>query len=1258
MSNEKIIKAGIQITAKADATELDAVRAKLAAIEEQLRNQGKTEEEISRQKYNYLSIEERYLLKADNQLKIEKEKQTVQEKNIKLTREETQELDALDKKIGQVIKSGGDLNKLLLELGQGTALGVMAVEAVKFQSAFADMQKSVQGTAPQMARLKQEIKELSNNLGVSANELMKTAAAAGSFGVATSDLAKFTEVATQMSRVFNISGEEVAQSLANIQKAFQFENTEQLQTFADNLAKLGEVANASEDEMLGVVDAVSTAAHQFGLSANETTALASAFLALGRSPSEASKSIKTLLQKLSTAETQSAGFQAALENIGLSANQLAQDIREKPQAALDEFLQTIKGLDETTQANVLQDLFGDNVGTQIQAVVQNLGEYEKALHSVAKEQDATGKLADKFGDSVETVAGEFAKLKNTVQNTLGTLGETLLPVISAAVKGLGSMADGVAWVVKSFPNLSQLAVILASSKLAIKAATAGFLKLGASGKKAGADIAQGMGGAITSVAALNRELDKTWASIEKAKSKADIENIFNGNGALATIATIRYSLMNLAKAATAAFAAWDIGSSIGKSLYENSDVAAAFGDWLGKGIAYIDAALTDRTVEDVKKHYKTKAEMTAELAREEAAAAARQAALEQQRAEQLAQQKQHIAELKAQYNETTQAIDAQIASLGLLNAENTGSGALYEQITAQIAGLTEKQAALNAEIAQHGEKIAKLAGGSDAVKTALANLGLSLNQLQTGISDSAAGIIADFGTAAEAVGHNAENMQALFSAAVAKMGNATEIDALKAKLQEVGEQGLLTADEIAQIADTAPKTADKVADAFKKIGVDIDAANKGISSGANRAMNDFQAATDAMAAAGEKDAKVIQAAFDEVFKRLKSNEELTQFQAALKASGDMALLSSEQVARLDTAIAQTAQSTQGLGENTAKFGEDAQKAYKQAINAAKEYGNATANATQKASIQVSEVYQKGQAATGGFMAAVDKIMTNVAKVAGASDEAASKIKANAYKMSKVTLASTETYLTRLFKNLKTVTNTHISSTRSAVRWTETLNKKISNGTVSMRDLAFATTATGDRFGTLDKATLSNLQQAIDNAKKKLEEMQNAARQTRQELEKEYAQTVGDTDKVADMEQQAKIKELQEKLAAAHKTGDSVQIAEYQRALKLQKQIGEEKQRQAEAEKVQAEIAEQEKRRQERVSEENKKIATPALQARKDSLVEIDLPQKVEIGNTKGLAEDLARQIGESLNQREKMIVEKALNAFSNEIKQALKRQSR
>ena len=1239
MSNEKIIKAGIHIKAEADASGVRPLQEELQTAAKNISN------------LNYAAENLGDALKNSSQEEVVSTLQDL-ENHAAAAADEVENLKNAWLNIEKISEQAG--------------LSMAVAAATQFEHNFAKMAHSVTGTSEQMSLLKQQIKDLSNEMGVAAADIMNVASAAAGFGVATEDLAQFSEIAIQMGKVFGVAGEEVAQSLANIQKAFQFENTEQLQKFADNLARLGEVANASEDEMLGVVDAVSTAAHQFGLSANETTALASAFLALGRSPSEASKSIKTLLQKLATAETQSAGFQAALANIGLSANQLAQDIREKPQAALNEFLQTIKGLDETTQANVLQDLFGDNVGTQIQAVVANLGEYQTALNAVANEQSAAGRLAEKYGEGMQTLVGELAKLKNTVQNTLATMGDALLPLITTGVKGLNEFASAISWVTKTFPNLTRLAVLFGTARMAINTVEIATKKWSLNTIKSLKDIgltaAKEMGIVSTSLktaAASAKELSSNLQEANAAglaNAKADVADFVDNIG------NIGAAFRKAAGIAAAAFAAWDIGSSFGKSLYEHSDVAAAFGDWLGKGIAYIDAALTDRTVEDVKKHYKTKAEMTAELAREEAAAAARQAELERNRAEQLAQQKQHIADLKQQYLDTTQAIDAQIASLGLLNAENTGSGVLYEQIVAQIGQLTEKQAALNAEIAQHGEKIAKLAGGSDAVKTALANLGLSLNQLQTGISDSAAGIIADFGTTAEAVGHNADNMQALFSAAVGKMSNATEIDALKAKLQEVGEQGLLTADEIAHIADTAPKTADKVSEAFKKIGVDIDAVNKGISRGANDAMKNFQAASDAMADSGKQNAKAIQAAFDEVFKRLKSNEELTQFQAALKASGDIALLSSEQVARLNNAIAASTQSTQDLSERTNEFGEKAHTAYQKATNAVADYQKAAKDAAD-AGIKVSEVYQKTASGAGSLASGLQSMINGTIKAGGASDEAAVKIKKMVAAMTPANGRDLIFWAQDYFKNLDRVMQAHQRATNGAISATERLNKAVQDGTVNSNMLARAAAAASSRFNTLDKATLDNLRQAIDSAKKKLQEMQNAARQTRTELEKEYAQTVGDTDKVADMEQQAKIKELQNKLQDAQKSGDSVQIAEYQRALKLQKQIGEEKQRQAEAEKVQAEIAEQEKRRQEQAKEDRRD--DPVWSSEKTdnfsgSLknIEIDLPQQVEMGNSKGLAEDLARQIGESLNQREKMIIEKALNAFSNEIKQALKRQSR
>lgn len=1228
MSNEKIIKAGIEIKANADVNGVRPLSEEIQTATKNINNLNDAAQNLGDLFQN-----------------------ASQQEAVKMLQDIENHAEAACGELENVAGSWVNLEKITGSAG----LSMAVAAATQFEHNFAKMAHSVTGTSEQMSLLKQQIKDLSNEMGVAAADIMNVASAAAGFGVATEDLAKFSEIAIQMGKVFGVAGEEVAQSLANIQKAFQFENTEQLQKFADNLAQLGEVANASEDEMLGVVDAVSTAAHQFGLSANETTALASAFLALGRSPSEASKSIKTLLQKLATAETQSAGFQAALENIGLSANQLAQDIREKPQAALNEFLQTIKGLDETTQANVLQDLFGDNVGTQIQAVVANLGEYQTALNAVANEQSAAGRLAEKYGEGMQTLIGELAKLKNTVQNTLATMGDALLPIITTGVKGLNEFASAISWVTKTFPNLTRLAVLFGTARVAINAVEIATKKWSLNTIKSLKDIgltaAKEMGiisGSLKTAAASAKELSgnlKEVGNTGLAGAKADVADFVDNIG------NIGAAFKKAAGIAAAAFASWDIGSSIGKSLYENSDVAAAFGDWLGKGIAYIDAALTERTVEDVQKHYKTKAEMTAELAREERQAAARQAELEQQKLKQLEQQKQKVAELKQEYQEVTDKINAQVASLELVD----GKGALYEQIQKQIEELTLRQTELSEAIADNGQVMTDLAGGSDKVKQALSGLGLSLFELKTGISETSQKVIDDFATAAAAVGFDAENMAVLFNATLSKIGDSSPaIEALTEKLQAVGDRAGLTSSEIEEIAAAANESADSVADAFSKLGVDIDAVHQGISSSAKRAFEAWADASNEMANAGKKDALVIQAAFDNVFSKLKTTNEFEAFKQQLNASSDAALLTAEQTQKLQDAIDGVSEKTGQLSQSTDEFSGVATDSYQNATSSVQEYGKAVANAAESTGELGGSLNEAGGGA-GGVGEAISAYATAIAKAGGASDEAVPKIK----KLAAVHMEGEHSAqsIFKYFDYVRRYTESYAQKTEAAAQSLQELNAAMNDGTVSMKNISSLSLLVGNGLKILDEQTLSSLRSAIDSARQKLEELQNASRNTRIELEREFASLTGNVEKVQDMEQKAKIKALQEKLDIAQKGGDQVQIEEYSRALKLQKDIGDEKKRQAEEQKIQAEIAEQEKKKQEREKEKNQDV----IVSKKDKHVagvDFDLSEKVEVGNIKGLAGDLARQIGETLNQREKMIVERALKAFSNEIKDALKRSAR
>ena len=147
---------------------------------------------------------------------------------------------------------------------------------------------------------------------------------------------------------------------------------------------------------------------------------------------------------------------------------------------------------------------------------------------------------------------------------------------------------------------------------------------------------------------------------------------------------------------------------------------------------------------------------------------------------------------------------------------------------------------------------------------------------------------------------------------------------------------------------------------------------------------------------------------------------------------------------------------------------------------------------------------------------------------------------------------------------------------------ENLTQKTSDGTVSMQDIAEATHAATTRIAQLDSTTLNNLHSAIDAARQKLADLAQQARDTTDSLEAELAQLRGDDSKTAALEQERKLRELNARLHEAEIRRNSEEIAQYRRAIELQRQIGDEKARQAAAKKAE----EQQRQQQQQTSGNN------------------------------------------------------------------------
>jgi hypothetical protein len=101
--------------------------------------------------------------------------------------------------------------------------------------------------------------------------------------------------------------------------------------------------------MVPALNRIGGTARQFGLTAVQASALAGAFISLGKAPEKAGTAINAMLSKLQTAGKQGKKFQDALRQMGMSAKQLEKDIGQDAQGALVKF--------KNGQANTLRNPF-------------------------------------------------------------------------------------------------------------------------------------------------------------------------------------------------------------------------------------------------------------------------------------------------------------------------------------------------------------------------------------------------------------------------------------------------------------------------------------------------------------------------------------------------------------------------------------------------------------------------------------------------------------------------------------------------------------------------------------------------------------------------------------------------------------------------------------------------------------------------------------------------------------------------------------
>lgn len=247
----------------------------------------------------------------------------------------------------------GDLAKEIIASG-GLAMAVnelkdllidCAKSAIEFESAFAGVEKTVDGTEDELKDISDGIKELATEIPLTTTELAKIAETAGQLGIAKENILGFTEVVANLSATTDLSAEEAAVSLARIANITKL-MTSEYDNFGSTLAALGNNSAAFESEILAMTTRLASTGDIVGATNAQLLGIATTLVSVGIEAEAGGTAFSKLLKDIETAIATGSGKVAQYAKVaGMSASDFAATWEKDAVGAVAKFIEGLGNLE-------------------------------------------------------------------------------------------------------------------------------------------------------------------------------------------------------------------------------------------------------------------------------------------------------------------------------------------------------------------------------------------------------------------------------------------------------------------------------------------------------------------------------------------------------------------------------------------------------------------------------------------------------------------------------------------------------------------------------------------------------------------------------------------------------------------------------------------------------------------------------------------------------------------------------------------------
>lgn len=358
---------------------------------------------------------------------------------------------------GKVKAHGGDLDRMAsmsTKAGLAVTAGVGGAvkAAVDWESAWTGVQKTVDASPAQYARLEGQLRSLTSVLPVSHQEIAGVAEAAGQLGVKQQDITKFTSTMVKLGTATNMTSEEAATSLR------QFMNVmgtapKDVDRLAATVVDLGNNSATTERDIVEMGQRLSGTGKQMNITEPQVMAFGAAMASVGINAEAGGTAMSRNWVTIDRAVRQGgSSLQAMAKVSGMSAAQFKKAWQTDAAGATNALIEGLgragkagkdvsgllgeMGIKGQYQTDAMKRLAGASAGAG-----NAQDQLASSLKTAGEGWSQNTALAQEFGRRQSTTASQMQLAVNRIKDAAISLGQAALPVLGRAAQKVSEYAN-------------------------------------------------------------------------------------------------------------------------------------------------------------------------------------------------------------------------------------------------------------------------------------------------------------------------------------------------------------------------------------------------------------------------------------------------------------------------------------------------------------------------------------------------------------------------------------------------------------------------------------------------------------------------------------------------------------------------------------------------------------------------------------------------------------------------------------------------